>query len=505
MIQSSELIIKRFIFRSFFFPLLLSVVTAHSAYGISSTGNAGLSCRKIFLKSLVSGNSPSSSITKTPGSGSVKETVSSGSSIVINFVKVSVGKDLSQRMGISWSIRVRFFFRNWKAEEVMELLDYMESRIGRENTIKRLKSLSYFSLSGYKAFREKVSFFEEYLGEEAVTNLLRRSMGGFFTNKPLSKLKEIAEYLESYMGRKAVKKIMKKSPEKFSKISFSKLQEIVEYAKNQIGREALKKIMERDFFEFLKLFGYRYKSEEEAFNEIMEVEDQWKKAESEINDLFFARSDLLGEQFNRSYYQFESRRNKINEKVENLIERMANQDSNEVKAFQVRVTELMMSDFLTTFRQNITALRNGKENHREVVVKEVVKDEQTEKPPSLLDVTDPFQISPEHPYSYTTVDGRKYHAVFSEKYLDKIREVSKESPEYFQKVLKKMSYGVHGGSSKSSGVVFLNNQDIFEVRTLGGNINGFRSYGYKSDNVLHFIRFVKEGGHGSRLIANEGE
>ncbi len=119
-------------------------------------------------------------------------------------------------------------------------------------------------------------------------------------------------------------------------------------------------------------------------------------------------------------------------------------------------------------------------------------------------MTDANQIIPERFYSYTASNGRLYRVVFSKKYLGELKKVSETSPEYFIKVLQKLSYGVHGSSRREPGVIILrSNRNVFEVRTMGGGINGFRSMGYIRGNVLYFLRLSKEGGHGPGNITRE--
>ena len=528
---------RRFVFCSlflFFFFLSLS-----TSFGTPSSRTLSLNinraarssrvsklfCRQIFLNSSVSvGVSPlpssSSVVSKEVVSGSVSpgETPSSGvvgrgspvsgsrgektispDSVVIGFVKKSLGENFADQMGEGWMEKVLVSFRNWKPEEVNEFLGEMESRIGREATVRRLGSLSYFSLSGYRSFREKVSFFERYMGEGAVTGRLGRSMGGFFTPTSLGTLERIAGLLEPYMGSEVLGRAMEKSPEKFSRINLGELRKILNHAEPRVGREVLGEMMGNDFFGFLESFSYRYKSAGETLDALVKLEERWGQTQRDINEAFF-NNDLSGKEFDNFYGRFESGRNRIQRRIGSLVDKMSD-DVNGVRAFEVNTADLMVSVFFRTFMEDITALRVAKESHE---MKEERTGESTESgKKSLFEVTDPHQLFSERSYPFTTVDGRSYFAVFSEGYLSELVRISRESPEYFSKMLQKLHYGVHGGSSREAGVIILNNHGIFEVRTVGGKNNGFRPYGYIKGNVLHFLRLNRENGHSSRTIVRE--
>ena len=121
------------------------------------------------------------------------------SDFVINYVKKSLEEDLPGQMGTLWAARVETplwisrvesSFGKWDAGEVSELLEYLESRIGKENTVEALKFPSSFSLPGYKSFRERVSLFEADMGSEAVTKKMVENPEFFFSQKAYEKLQQ---------------------------------------------------------------------------------------------------------------------------------------------------------------------------------------------------------------------------------------------------------------------------------------------------------------------------
>ncbi len=306
-----EMVKREFVFCPLF---LLCFFWSFRAYCASSTLRISINraarssrvsklfCRDIFLNPSALRASRPVSFARVSRSPAPRRAVPPGravspGSVVIDFVRKSRGENFSERMGTGWIGKVESSFKNWKPEEVRDFLGFMTSRTDRENTVERLKSLSHFSLSGYGSFRGKVSFFERYMGEKAVTGRLRRSLGGFFTRKSLDRLVETAKLLEPYVGRETLGKIMEKSPEKFSRINFLELQGILNHAEPRVGKKILGEIMGKDFFGFLESFGYRYKSAEEVFNNLVELENSWKKTQWEINEFFFNHPELSGKGF----------------------------------------------------------------------------------------------------------------------------------------------------------------------------------------------------------------
>ena len=87
---------------------------------------------------------------------------------------------------------------------------------GVEDTLKRIKSVSYFSFMRFESFKERVDFFSGYIGEEGVKERLRKSLGGFHKGN-IEEMRLVIEFIEAYIGREGVKERMKKDLEGFSR------------------------------------------------------------------------------------------------------------------------------------------------------------------------------------------------------------------------------------------------------------------------------------------------
>ena len=102
-------------------------------------------------------------------------------------------------MGVSWESRITKNTAAWSVENVQSFLSYMVDRIGREYTIKRIKSPSYFRTMRFAAFEERVKLYEEYIGVIEVTRRLRRSLGGFDRGN-VNEIRGFIGYVTKYMG-----------------------------------------------------------------------------------------------------------------------------------------------------------------------------------------------------------------------------------------------------------------------------------------------------------------
>ena len=156
----------------------------------------------------------------SPCRGAVEESDSipsvSVSSVVIDFAKEVLGGKYSVDLGEKWEKEAQTHFKGWDVRSAEDFLFDLSSRIGRKDTVERLKSLSYFSLSDYEKFKKTVLLFESYIGEEEVAEKLRHSLSGFFYGGSFKTVRENVEYVESWIGREAVSSVMVKSLRGFS-------------------------------------------------------------------------------------------------------------------------------------------------------------------------------------------------------------------------------------------------------------------------------------------------
>ena len=178
-------------------------------------------------------------------------------SVFVNFAKDNLGESYSSHLGPEWegklrsALKSRSTLKSWSSiDETEFFLLYLHDRIGLEETVKRIKAVSYFRFSGYEKFFDTVDFYESYIGgkkgEELVTLRLKRSLGGFFYKGSLENLEEVVKYIEGYIGKEEVKESMKKDLQGFSKANFKELKRVVEYIEGYIGREEVKERMKKD-------------------------------------------------------------------------------------------------------------------------------------------------------------------------------------------------------------------------------------------------------------------
>ncbi len=227
---------------------------------------------------------------------------SSPGEVFINFANKNQGG-----FGTVWEKKISTYLKkgNWTAEDAKSFLEEMEARIGVKQTLKRIKTTSYFWMMSYVSFKDRVSLYEEYIGIDGVTKRLNRSLGGFdrgnvedirdvitylhiyfggkegylgaspkpvkpvihemmqrslvaFSSTSKSKIQEVIEYLEGYLGvssKPVIQEMMQRNLVAFSSTSKSKIQEVVEYVEGYLGassKPVIQRMMQNDFIGFEK-------------------------------------------------------------------------------------------------------------------------------------------------------------------------------------------------------------------------------------------------------------
>ena len=138
----------------------------------------------------------------------------------VNFAK----KHLGETMGVRWEQRITDATKKWSRKDIEDFLNFLQNRIGTEDTLKRIKSPSYFKLTSYKKFKERVFLYEEYIGKEGVTMRLRRSLGGFHIGE-VSEIRDVIEYVVGYIGVEETKQRMKENLQGFSRLTPNQLKQ----------------------------------------------------------------------------------------------------------------------------------------------------------------------------------------------------------------------------------------------------------------------------------------
>ena len=121
----------------------------------------------------------------------------SADSVFVDFAKKHLGESWAETMGSKWEKRITYFTKKWNREDAEDFLVFLQNRTGTEDTIKRIKLPSYFHTINYKQFRNRVSLYEEYIGEAGVTLRLRRSLGGFDRGE-ISGIRAVIKYGRLY-------------------------------------------------------------------------------------------------------------------------------------------------------------------------------------------------------------------------------------------------------------------------------------------------------------------
>ena len=168
-----------------------------------------------------------------------------GGFVFIDFAKDHLEEEYENTLGQQWEKRIIKHSERWTEEEAVEFLNFLNKRIEKEATVKRLKSTSYFSHMRFKSFKERVKFFSGYIGREGVNHRLRRSLGGFHRGN-IEEMEGVIEFIEGYIGTEGVKERMKQDLRGFSDAKLTELEKVVEFIEGYIEREGVKERMQQD-------------------------------------------------------------------------------------------------------------------------------------------------------------------------------------------------------------------------------------------------------------------
>ncbi len=173
-------------------------------------------------------------------------------SVFVQFAQKHIGKNWMDQMGAQWERRITHATRHWSQKDAEDFLNFLQNRIGVEDTIKRMKSPSYFSIIRYQSFIARVSLYEEYIGESGVTIRLRKSLGGFEQGQ-VDEIRKVIEYVKNYIGEENMKELMTRNLRGFSNAKLSELKQVVKFVEIHIGTNLTKEKMKRDLESFTRL------------------------------------------------------------------------------------------------------------------------------------------------------------------------------------------------------------------------------------------------------------
>lgn len=188
------------------------------------------------------------------------------SDVFIQFVKENLGENWSKKMNskkykyrshfIPWEQEVIPSTRQWTSKAAREFLNIMVSRVGEQNTCYLLaRSLSHLkniphqretmSQDILQNFKERIAFYDDYMGEKETTEMMRKSLAGF-TQGVLNKIKEMTQFLENYLqSKELVIRILTRDPQNFSLIRNDEIQPVLMFLETIISYKTLTEMMTR--------------------------------------------------------------------------------------------------------------------------------------------------------------------------------------------------------------------------------------------------------------------
>ena len=173
------------------------------------------------------------------------------SSIFIDFAEAysveHLGGTFEITMSHKWRDRINKNAQNWDEDEARDFLDLLVSRIGIQNTLKRLQVVSFFHQTTYKSFRERLNFYEKEVGKEKVTSQLQTSLLTFAQGE-VDEIEEGIQFLKIYMEDPlVVKEMMMKKLKIFAYITKEKVEDFISVLEErlQMNEKAIQAVLRR--------------------------------------------------------------------------------------------------------------------------------------------------------------------------------------------------------------------------------------------------------------------
>ena len=192
----------------------------------------------------------------------------SASDVFIQFVKENLGEKWSKKMnskkykrrsgGYStlWEYEITQSTQKWSSKNAREFLEILVRRVGAQNTCYLLaRSLSHLqnmhhnrdkiSQDILQNFKDRLAFYDESMGEETTTEMMRKSLAGF-TEGALYRIKELTKFLKTYLrSKKLVIGIFMRNPHIYSVTRVDEIQPVLNFLEILISHETLKGMMTR--------------------------------------------------------------------------------------------------------------------------------------------------------------------------------------------------------------------------------------------------------------------
>ncbi len=183
-----------------------------------------------------------------------EDVFSSLGEVFISFVKRNTPNNSGY--GVAWERKISEALKKtgYSVSSAKHFLNELESRLGSEETIKRIKSTSYFQTMSYKGFKERLALYESYIGKEGVTERLRSSLGGFHSGD-VHKIRLVIKYVQDYLGGEKAEPVVRGMIESnflaFSRARLSELKKVVEYVENFTGKDKVREKLKREPYSFV--------------------------------------------------------------------------------------------------------------------------------------------------------------------------------------------------------------------------------------------------------------
>ena len=98
------------------------------------------------------------------------------------------------------------FANKWTVSSAKEFLKDLQNRIGISATLKILERPYPFRLMSYVDFKERATFYEEYIGKESVNEILLQNQKGllaFNPRNPVQEMRAFFDYILLYFGKES--------------------------------------------------------------------------------------------------------------------------------------------------------------------------------------------------------------------------------------------------------------------------------------------------------------
>ena len=188
-----------------------------------------------------------------------------GGDVFIRFAETHIGENwaevmdsqITARKRTGWKTAILSSTRRWSPAQAEEFLNIFQERLGAHGAL-RLTARSFSYLESlipakahstgpvFQALKDRMDYYDSYLGEEKTTELLFNSLDGF-TDRDIDRTRELTRFLESYYGSKeTVAQIMERNIGAYSKTGREDIEPVMLFLDRRLGRPAVIEITLRD-------------------------------------------------------------------------------------------------------------------------------------------------------------------------------------------------------------------------------------------------------------------